>query len=534
MLVVVLALHPAGSDPSNQRTRAAAPPPARPNPGLKCVRAINTQESRVNDIAFSPDSKLLLSSSPETVAMWDIRSGKRLHQAKWPAWVHFANFVSGGKEVVCATGASGGDIHILNARSFKARKSICQPPDSLNTYPVVVSPGGDLLAAATEGVVTVREIRTGKIRWRRDLKPIVKGTNIKSTTALAFAPDGKTLAVALDDEAPMRICDAISGKELRRLPKGNDWFQGVWCSLVYAPNGDFLAAGSRMESLVRLWSPATGASADKLTWKARQRPGHWGPTQTPPGPSHGVHSLAVSPDGKTLAVACHDGKLRLFEVATAGVRHEAHIDATKIVFSLDGKLLASGDTEHGIIQLWRWRDPVLVRRARLRPAEIERVWVGLSAQDPAAGYQAVAALTAVPDQAVECFASHLRKVGPFTPAQLKKLVSELDADDFDVRESASRELGLLAKQAEGPLRAALAGRPSLEMRRRIKDLLRGLSKTNGDQLRFLRSVEVLESVGTPAAHRVLSILATGHQGNPLTEDACLALKRLQSRHPSRP
>ena len=37
----------------------------------------------------------------------------------------------------------------------------------------------------------------------------------------------------------------------------------------------------------------------------------------------GTNSLAISPDGKTLAVACEDEKIRLVEVATGEVRHTA-------------------------------------------------------------------------------------------------------------------------------------------------------------------------------------------------------------------
>ena len=67
-----------------------------------------------------------------------------------------------------------------------------------------------------------------------------------------------------------------------------------------------------------------------------------------------LSDLAFSPDGKTLAAACYDGSIRLWEVLTAGRRatltgHTRR--ATSLAFSPDGRLLASGSTDK-TIRLW--------------------------------------------------------------------------------------------------------------------------------------------------------------------------------------
>src|SRR5262249_43685453 len=110
--------------------------------------------------------------------------------------------------------------------------------------------------------------------------------------------------------------------------------------------------------------------------------------------------------------------------------------------------------------------------------------------------------------------------------RLAGLLADLDSDDFDTRHKAYQELEKLGPTAEPTLRAALAGRPSLEVWRRIQSLLRRLE---GDQLRAARAVEGLEWVNTPEARRLLGTLARGAAGARLTAEATAALRRLEGR-----
>jgi WD40 repeat protein len=67
-----------------------------------------------------------------------------------------------------------------------------------------------------------------------------------------------------------------------------------------------------------------------------------------------VHDVAFRPDGKTLAAACQDGTVELWEVLTAGRRAalRGHTDAVRCVACRgDGKLLASGSSDK-TVRLW--------------------------------------------------------------------------------------------------------------------------------------------------------------------------------------
>jgi hypothetical protein len=114
------------------------------------------------------------------------------------------------------------------------------------------------------------------------------------------------------------------------------------------------------------------------------------------------------------------------------------------------------------------------------------------------------------------------------PGRLAGYVADLDSPHFLTRQNATHELELLAELAEPALRKALAGRPALESRRRIEQLLDKLDAplTRPEQLRGIRAVEVLELVGTRAARELLAALAKGAAGARLTSEAAAARARL--------
>ena len=82
-------------------------------------------------------------------------------------------------------------------------------------------------------------------------------------------------------------------------------------------------------------------------------------------------------------------------------------------------------------------------------------------------------------------------------------------------------------------RKALEGKPSLETRRRLEDLLVKASSAwwdvSGERLRSLRAVEALELDGAKEAREVLETFAAGAEGARLTEEAKAALERLAKR-----
>ena len=109
------------------------------------------------------------------------------------------------------------------------------------------------------------------------------------------------------------------------------------------------------------------------------------------------------------------------------------------------------------------------------------------------------------------------------------MIAQLDDDEFEKREEASRELEKLGSQAEGALRKAAKAKPSAEVVRRVNDLLKKMDKNavSGERLREARALEVLEGIGNADAVKLLEELAKGAADAALTQQAKASLERLR-------
>ncbi len=128
-------------------------------------------------------------------------------------------------------------------------------------------------------------------------------------------------------------------------------------------------------------------------------------------------------------------------------------------------------------------------------------------------------------------AERLRPVVVLEAREIDRLIADLESRKFAVREEAARKLRQQGAQAVTALKQALKAATSLEVRRRIEDLLSAVDSRvwTGEELRLLRAVHVLEMLGTKEAREHLMRLAAGAADAPLTSEATAALKRLDRR-----
>ncbi|MGH7223239.1 MAG: hypothetical protein ACRELF_08425, partial [Gemmataceae bacterium] len=140
--------------------------------------------------------------------------------------------------------------------------------------------------------------------------------------------------------------------------------------------------------------------------------------------------------------------------------------------------------------------------------------------------RALFALVDSTDRAVSLSRRHLR---PATAerARWRKSIADLDDGDFAVREKASRELRELGVEAELVLRRAAAEKVTLEVRRRLEQILASdeMKHPSGASLRKVRAVQVLERIGTPAARELLVEWSRGDADAWLTQEAKASLRR---------
>jgi len=339
-------------------------------------------------IALSFDGNILLVNEVNGPSLWDISTGK---QTQWPslagyrpvAFVHEFEVVGlrrRGGEATLRFGVSGHEIHsrstrglyhglprpiavsperrlmasfgrnqtvnvwnLVNGRPMRALPSYRVPPgliiENLERQ-LAFSPDGKLLAAGdTLTSLALWDIATGRLYRRFGGIAIEMG--------FAFAPDGKRLVTG---GKRFRYWDIPRGQEIHRYPD-----QPAVAAVAFTPDGKSLVTVAGLQ--LRLWDSATGREIPRFQAPHRfrellyPRRGDMGEEDRRfPGTKPSLRSVAVAPDGLTIATGAEDGSLWLWNVANGqAIREIADLDGAveSIAFAPDGKTFAAAD-EAGI------------------------------------------------------------------------------------------------------------------------------------------------------------------------------------------
>jgi WD40 repeat protein len=551
---------------------------AAPNRGLSAPGA-----GAASSLAFLPDGKVrALGGTAQALQLWEVPSGKLLTPQDTHAGpVTSVRFSPDGKKVI--SGAGDG-LRVWDAATGKSEKRVDlrDPNDQFRgnvSQPVLLAPDGRTLLVNSFGVggtrvvdlateqelfgldtaldpnfpnaafsadgkmlavsgmvfvnpnriVTVRVWDVAAGRERATLKPKPAQPNVQQTV-VAVSADGKTVVTAANSygsgqTTELTLWDVATGKE-RWSKTHNRWTTQV----VISPDGDWIAGAG--QSGVHLYEAATGTEMRQFDNAGFVQP----------------LCVAFSPDGRTLTAGGHaqngidlTGLVRVWEVATGKARVDfaGHRQAvTALAFSPDGRTLASGSQDTTVL-LWDLTGKLNAAAqavAKPKPEDFDALWKDLDGGgDPQKAYRLIQGLAAHAAESAALVKAKLPaakgKGDGATAAEIDKLIADLDDEDFDKREEASKALAGIGAKASAALTKALQGEPSVEKKRRVEGLLEAL-KGKGPSLEMVRptrALELLERVGTPEAEQVLEELAKGDPDAPLTQQAKATLKRLPPR-----
>src|SRR5262249_23609612 len=129
--------------------------------------------------------------------------------------------------------------------------------------------------------------------------PITLSTPLPLSRALAFSPDGRTLAASTQRDGEILLWDPAADRVRARLHG-----RSPAVDIAFSPDGRTLAAGEQHENAVTLWDLETGRS--RYLHKEQHGP---------------ITSVAFSPDGSLLAAAGPADRLvRLWELPSGRLR----------------------------------------------------------------------------------------------------------------------------------------------------------------------------------------------------------------------
>ena len=352
------------------------------------IRTLPGHTRSIEELVLSPDGKTLASSSLDgTVRLWDIGTGSPIrtlqdHRADACGGMAFS---PDGKTLASAGGGEP-TIRLWDIATGRLVRSLGEdgPAGPAGTplssrqraaaqrywrIPVAFSPDGRILASgAGDGTIQLWDAATGS-----PVRPLRDHHDLDLVSALAFSPDGKTLASIRRTGQKIGLWNPTTG-HLRSTITGHT--SVIW-DIAFSPDSVHLASACS-DTMVRIWDTTRDQEARSLAERDEVKDVAFAPdgsyllvanrdrtvtlrdlatgqvSRVFRGHTDMVHCVAISHDGRRAASGGEDRSVRIWEVATGEALRVIPDHAGSVLdlaFSPDGKTLASA-SEDRTVRLW--------------------------------------------------------------------------------------------------------------------------------------------------------------------------------------
>ena len=315
------------------------------------LRTITGHTDAVRSVTFSADGSILATRSwDKTIRLWDANTGKLRHTLiGHQDDVDIVVFGPDGRTL--ASGSQDNTVRLWDAVTGKHIKTLRGHYSYLIS--LAFSPDGSILASGSEDdSIRLWNVSTGQYMgglWEHEA----------GVETLAFSPDGTMLASGSRDDKII-LWDLETRDVIHTISEHQD---DVW-TVAFSPDGKALASGGR--DTVSLWDVATAGLLQTFRRPIATESSAGTPEElTDDAPTDlpaNATSIVFSPDGRVLISGSYDATIRLWDIST-GEQLETLVGHTysiaSVAVSPDGSTIASGGGYDGTVLLWAFPDVML-------------------------------------------------------------------------------------------------------------------------------------------------------------------------------